>query len=109
MTQTPEEVAAGPAGEQPAGPSVPEAVRVAAGALEPRLAERPVVALVLGSGLGGLADEVEGATRIPAAELPGMPRPRSRSRPGSRPRSAAEPWSRPTPPAASTSTTTRPT
>ena len=57
-------------------PPVPEAVRVAAEALEPRLAERPVVALVLGSGLGGLADEVEEATRIPAAELPGMPVPR---------------------------------
>ncbi|MET0477795.1 MAG: hypothetical protein ABW222_07530, partial [Actinomycetota bacterium] len=43
---TPEEVAAGPAGEQPARPVVPEAVRAAAAALEPRLAERPVVALV---------------------------------------------------------------
>ena len=46
---------------------VPEAVRVAAEVLEPRLAERPVVALVLGSGLGGLADEVEDATWVPAA------------------------------------------
>jgi purine-nucleoside phosphorylase len=60
----------------PTRPSVPEAVREAAAALEPRLAERPLVALVLGSGLGGLADEVEEATRIPAAELPGMPVPR---------------------------------
>ena len=74
--ETPEEVAAGPAGERPTRPAVPEAVRVAAAALEPRLAGRPVVALVLGSGLGGLADEVEGATRIAAAELPGMPVPR---------------------------------
>jgi purine-nucleoside phosphorylase len=57
-------------------PAVPEGVRAAAAALEPRLAERPVVALVLGSGLGGLADEVEGATRVPAAEVPGMPVPR---------------------------------
>ena len=32
------------------------------------------VALVLGSGLGGLADEVEGAIRIPYAEIPGFPR-----------------------------------
>jgi purine-nucleoside phosphorylase len=50
-----------------ATPAVPEAVRAAAAALEPRLPERPAVALVLGSGLGGLADEVEGATRVPAA------------------------------------------
>ena len=70
-----EEVAAGPAGERPTRPAVPEAVRAAAAVLQPRLAERPAVALVLGSGLGGLADEVEDATRIPAAELPGMPGP----------------------------------
>jgi purine-nucleoside phosphorylase len=73
---TAEEVAAGPSGERPFRPAVPEGVRVAAAALEPRLAERPVVALVLGSGLGGLAEEVEGATRIPAEDLPGMPVPR---------------------------------
>ena len=72
----PEEVAAGPAGERPTRPAVPEAVRVAAAALEPRLAERPAVALVLGSGLGGLADEVEDATWVPAADLPGMPVPK---------------------------------
>jgi purine-nucleoside phosphorylase len=60
----------------PPAPAVPEAVGTAAAALEPRLAERPVVALVLGSGLGGLADEVEDATRVPAAEIPGMPVPR---------------------------------
>ena len=74
--ETPEEVAAGPAGEHPAPPPVPEAVRTAAAALQPRLPEQPVVALVLGSGLGGLADEVENATRVPAAEVPGMPVPR---------------------------------
>src|SRR5262245_58069775 len=33
----------------------------------------PKTALVLGSGLGGLVDEVEGAVRIPYAELPGFP------------------------------------
>src|SRR5690606_20174728 len=33
----------------------------------------PSVALVLGSGLGGLAGEVENAVRIPYAELPGFP------------------------------------
>ncbi|WP_274626806.1 purine-nucleoside phosphorylase [Arvimicrobium flavum] len=33
----------------------------------------PTVALVLGSGLGGLVDEVEDAVRIPYGELPGFP------------------------------------
>lgn len=33
----------------------------------------PTVALVLGSGLGGLVDDVEHAVRIPYAELPGFP------------------------------------
>ena len=68
---------AGPAAPAPPGAvAVPEAVRTAAAALAPRLPERPAVALVLGSGLGGLADEVEGAVRVAAAELPGMPVPR---------------------------------
>ncbi|MEO5325946.1 purine-nucleoside phosphorylase [Mesorhizobium sp. CC13] len=44
-----------------------------------RLVERlgglaPSTALVLGSGLGNLVDEVENAVRIPYAELPGFPR-----------------------------------
>ena len=34
----------------------------------------PKTALVLGSGLGGLVDEVEGAIRIPYAEIPGFPK-----------------------------------
>jgi len=39
-----------------------------------RLAGRaPKVALVLGSGLGGLVDEVTNAVRIPYADLPGFP------------------------------------
>lgn len=43
-----------------------------------RLTERlegrmPKVALVLGSGLGGLVDEVENAVRIPYGDLPGFP------------------------------------
>ncbi len=42
------------------------------------LAERlgglaPATALVLGSGLGGLVDEIAGATTIPYSELPGFP------------------------------------
>jgi xanthosine phosphorylase len=35
----------------------------------------PKVGMILGSGLGGLADAVEGAIAIPYAELPGFPRP----------------------------------
>jgi purine-nucleoside phosphorylase len=34
----------------------------------------PKVAIILGSGLGGLVDEVEDAIRIPYADLPGFPR-----------------------------------
>ncbi len=44
------------------------------GALSARLGgRRPAVAIVLGSGLGGLADRVAGAVRIPYAEVPGFP------------------------------------
>ena len=35
---------------------------------------RPVIALVLGSGLGGLADSLAEPVRIPYAEIPGFPR-----------------------------------
>src|SRR5687768_16649236 len=35
----------------------------------------PRAGIVLGSGLGGYADEVEGALTIPYAELPGFPAP----------------------------------
>ena len=45
-----------------------EHIRRAAGNLEPR------VAVVLGSGLGSVADEVEDARILPAAEIPGWPR-----------------------------------
>ena len=53
-----------------------EAVAAAARTVVPRLAEPPAVALVLGSGLGALADEVDDPVRIGAAEVPGMPVPR---------------------------------
>ncbi len=53
-----------------------EAVATAARALRPRLKERPAVALVLGSGLGGLAGEVADPVRVEATEVPGMPVPR---------------------------------
>ncbi len=35
----------------------------------------PKVAIILGSGLGGLADRLDGGAAIPYAELPGFPRP----------------------------------
>ena len=43
--------------------------RERAGGLPPR------VGLILGSGLGGLADQIEEATAIPFGELPGFPEP----------------------------------
>ena len=46
----------------------------AAGAIRGRLGARPPrVALILGSGLGELADEIESPTRIPFSEIPGFP------------------------------------
>jgi purine-nucleoside phosphorylase len=46
----------------------------AAGAAR-RAGAPPRVGLILGSGLGDLAERVEGAARTPYAEMPGMPRP----------------------------------
>ncbi|MBU6424583.1 MAG: purine-nucleoside phosphorylase [Chloroflexota bacterium] len=43
----------------------------AVAAIRRRTTVTPVVAIVLGSGLGGLADEVHDAARIPYAEIPG--------------------------------------
>ena len=51
-------------------------VAEAASAIRPRLTEPPAVALVLGSGLGGLAAEVKDAVRVAAADVPGLPVPR---------------------------------
>jgi purine-nucleoside phosphorylase len=42
-------------------------------AIRARTSLRPAVGIVLGSGLGGLADEVEDPVAIPFAELPGWP------------------------------------
>jgi len=42
-------------------------------AIEERTALRPVVGVVLGSGLGGFADAVDDAVEIPYAEIPGWP------------------------------------
>jgi purine-nucleoside phosphorylase len=38
-----------------------------------RTSARPRIALVLGSGLGGFADDLDSATRIPYAEIPSFP------------------------------------
>ena len=50
--------------------------RAAVAAIKPRLEGRsPRVAIVLGSGLGGLSSRVTGAVAIPYAEIPGFPPP----------------------------------
>jgi purine-nucleoside phosphorylase len=54
------------------GPDVRRAVDAVAARLGPL---RPRVAIVLGSGLARLAQEVQSAIRIPQSEIPGFPRP----------------------------------
>ncbi len=50
------------------------AARQAADAVRDRLGVRdPVAGIVLGSGLGGLANRIENARRVPFAEVPGFP------------------------------------
>lgn len=57
-------------------PAEAAAVTAAAEAIRARLGgRRPTVGLVLGSGLGFLADQLEDAVRIPYAEIPGFPLP----------------------------------
>jgi purine-nucleoside phosphorylase len=52
----------------------PEAARKAAQAIDKRAAGRqPAVAVILGSGLGGLASAIENAVRIPFGDIPGFP------------------------------------
>jgi len=46
----------------------------AVAAIRAKTAIQPRVAIVLGSGLGRLADDVTGATRIPYADIPGWER-----------------------------------
>jgi purine-nucleoside phosphorylase len=51
-----------------------DAARKAAQAIGKRAGERhPTVAVILGSGLGGLADAIENAVRIPFGDIPGFP------------------------------------
>jgi purine-nucleoside phosphorylase len=49
-------------------------VDAAVAAIRQRTSLKPVVAIVLGSGLGRLADDVENTTRIPYADIPGWKR-----------------------------------
>ena len=49
-------------------------VKAAAGAIGERLGRVPEIAIVLGSGLGHLAERLDGARRIPYAEIAGFPR-----------------------------------
>lgn len=51
-----------------------QAVEAAVEAIRSRTKDQPIAAIVLGSGLGRLADDVEGAVRIPYADIPGWKR-----------------------------------
>lgn len=56
----------------PAAANLYARVEQAARTIRARTAEKPEIALVLGSGLGAFADEFEGAVKIPYAEIPGF-------------------------------------
>lgn len=49
------------------------AAREAADAVRPRLGVSPRVGIILGSGLGGLANRIEQPSRVPYREVPGFP------------------------------------
>ncbi len=65
-----------------AGAHTFEAVTLAADAVRARFAMAPEVAIVLGTGLGGLAREIEVAAAIDYADIPGFPRSTVESHPG---------------------------
>src|SRR6266851_2916979 len=51
-----------------------DAARSSAETVRHRIGEAPPeIAIILGSGLGGLADEIEDAVRVPFADIPGFP------------------------------------
>lgn len=50
-----------------------EAARIAAAAIRERVPGRPRVGMILGSGLGGIASAIDGATRVPYDRIPGFP------------------------------------
>ena len=53
----------------------PEVIDCAAAAVRSRAGLKPRVGLILGSGLGGLAESIADATVVPYAEIPGWPVP----------------------------------
>jgi purine-nucleoside phosphorylase len=56
-------------------PNALTAVRTAADYINPRISQKPRLGMILGSGLGRLADKLEAPTIIPYSEIPGMPCP----------------------------------
>ena len=50
-----------------------EMIQAAVSFLRTRLPESPELAIVLGSGLGGLADRIDNPVYIPYSEVPGLP------------------------------------
>jgi purine-nucleoside phosphorylase len=53
-----------------------DAAKASADAIRSRIGDAPPdIAIILGSGLGGLADEIEDAVRVPFADIPGFPEP----------------------------------
>jgi purine-nucleoside phosphorylase len=61
-----------PTHDAPAREAANDAAREAARYLAPKLGREPAVALVLGSGLGALANQVEDAVAVPYQEIPGF-------------------------------------
>ena len=59
--------------DQAAAPTTAERVAEAASAVRGRASVRPRVVVILGSGLGDLADEVESPAVVPYAEIPHFP------------------------------------
>ncbi len=56
-----------------ATPTLFDHVETAASVVRKHTSLRPEVGIILGTGLGGLAEEIEGAVSIPYQELPGFP------------------------------------
>ena len=56
--------------------------REAAALVGARLDQPPTIGLILGSGLGAVADQIDGAIEIDYADLPGFPRPSVNGHPG---------------------------
>jgi purine-nucleoside phosphorylase len=61
------------AGSELASAHTLEAVEAAAAVVRARCASTPDVAIVLGTGLGGLANEIDVEASVPYAEIPGFP------------------------------------